>query len=86
MQTNDKKKILVLGGTGKTGRSWPVANLEVQHDPTSVFLAFVLFVATGSLLQAEPIPFFTVNLLILGFVLAEMVKYSAQLIYVRRGQ
>lgn len=48
-------------------------------------LALILFVAIGSLLQAEPVLFFTVNLLILGFVLAEMVKYSAQLIYVRRS-
>ncbi len=60
-----------------------VATLKAKRNAYGV-LTFGIFAAIGSVFLEELTPFCTANLAILGFSLAEMVKYASQLIYARR--
>lgn len=60
-----------------------VAALKAKRNAYGV-LTFGIFAAIGSVFLEELTPFCTANLAILGFALAEMVKYASLLFYARR--
>ena len=70
-----------------------VAAAPTEHEKTAVLkakrnaygvLTFGIFAAVGSVFLEELTPFCTANLAILGFALAEIVKYVSQLFYARK--
>ena len=79
-------QIVLVFGSG-------VAAAPTEHEKTAVLkakrnaygvLTFGVFAAIGSVFLEELTPFCTANLAILGFALAEIVKYVSQLFYARR--
>lgn len=60
-----------------------VAALKAKRNAYGV-LTFGIFAAIGSVFLEELTPFCTANLAILGFALAEMVKYVSLLFYARK--
>ena len=60
-----------------------VAALKAKRNAYGV-LTFGIFVSIGSVFLEELTPFCTANLAILGFALAEIVKYASLLFYARK--
>ncbi|MEZ4592026.1 MAG: hypothetical protein R3D55_12925 [Chloroflexota bacterium] len=79
-------QIVLVFGSG-------VAAAPTEHEKTAALkakrnaygvLTFGIFAAIGSVFLEELTPFCTANLAILGFALAEMVKYASLLFYARK--